>query len=55
VHISSPDGEAKYWLEPEVELAKNYRLTSKDLTRIEELITERREEITSAWVTHFRT
>lgn len=25
VHIVSGDGEAKFWLEPEIELAKNYR------------------------------
>ena len=25
VHVISGDGEAKFWLEPEVELAKNHR------------------------------
>ncbi len=25
VHVISTDGEAKYWLEPEITLAKNYR------------------------------
>ncbi len=24
VHVISGDGEAKFWLEPEIELAKNY-------------------------------
>jgi len=23
VHVHCPDGEAKFWLEPEIELAKN--------------------------------
>ena len=27
VHIYSVDGEAKYWLEPKLELAKKYKLT----------------------------
>lgn len=25
VHVTSGDGEAKFWLEPEIQLAKNYR------------------------------
>jgi len=24
VHVTSGDGEAKFWLEPDIELAKNY-------------------------------
>ena len=28
IHIESAEGEAKYWLEPNVELARNYRLSS---------------------------
>ena len=23
VHVQSPDGEAKFWIEPEIELARN--------------------------------
>ena len=53
VHITSPDGEAKFWLEPEVELAKNYRLSEKDLSRIRGLIIERESEIRDAWNSHF--
>jgi hypothetical protein len=26
------DGEAKFWLEPAIELAKNYRLNDRQLT-----------------------
>ncbi|MEL6711034.1 MAG: DUF4160 domain-containing protein, partial [Pseudomonadota bacterium] len=37
VHIISGDGEAKYWLEPEIELAKNHRYTRKQLKQIESL------------------
>ena len=33
VHIYSTEGEAKYWLEPKLELAKNYRLTKILLER----------------------
>jgi Domain of unknown function (DUF4160) len=31
IHIVSEDGEAKFWLEPEIELARNYRYTRKQL------------------------
>ncbi len=35
VHIVSEDGEAKFWLEPEIELARNYRYSRKQLKVIE--------------------
>ena len=53
IHVASADGEAKFWLEPEVELAKNYRLRSRDLTRIRQLIMERDEQIRDAWSEYF--
>ncbi len=54
VHVISGDGEAKYWLEPEIELAKNYRYTRKQLKLIESLIEDRYNEITKAWQKHFK-
>lgn len=30
VHVMSGDGEAKYWIEPTIELAQNHRLTDRD-------------------------
>lgn len=53
VHIVSGDGEAKFWLEPEIELAKNYRYTRKQLKDIEKLIEEHQNELISAWQQHF--
>jgi uncharacterized protein DUF4160 len=53
IHIESADGEAKYWLEPNVELARNYGLSAHDLRRIEQLIEEREQEIRDAWSRHF--
>ena len=38
VHVISGDGEAKFWLEPAVELAKNYNYSSGQLRTIESLI-----------------
>ncbi len=34
VHIHCADGGAKYWLEPTIELAINYRLSAHQLARI---------------------
>ena len=53
VHVISGDGEAKFWLEPEIELAKNSRYTRKHLKAIETLIEERRDELAHAWHSHF--
>jgi hypothetical protein len=33
VHVAHPDGEAKFWLTPQVHLAVNIGLTSKDRSR----------------------
>ncbi len=53
VHIHCGHGEAKFWLEPEIELAQNYGLTKKDLSIILELIEEHKDEIKHAWKKHF--
>jgi hypothetical protein len=53
VHVVSGDGEAKFWLEPEIELAKNHRYSRKQLKHIESLIEVRYNELISAWCQHF--
>ncbi len=53
VHIVSGDGEAKFWLEPEIELVKNHRYSRKQLKHIESLIEVRYNELVSAWHQHF--
>ena len=54
VHVISTEGEAKYWLEPEIELSKNYRYTRKQLKQIETLIEVHYDELIRAWKQHFR-
>lgn len=53
VHVQSPEGEAKFWLDPEIEVANNYQLSERDLKRIRELIVEHADEIRDAWNRHF--
>ena len=53
VHVHCGDGEAKYWLEPEIELARNYGLRRSQLKEIEQIIEERQDELRTAWQHHF--
>ncbi len=45
VHVYCGEGEAKFWLEPEIELARNHGLSRKQLKSIETIIEERQDEI----------
>ncbi|MDA8084181.1 MAG: DUF4160 domain-containing protein [Nitrospiraceae bacterium] len=49
VHISCPEGEAKFWLDPASELAKNYNLSRIQLKEIEEIIEVHYAEFKNAW------
>ena len=53
VHVVSGDGEAKFWLEPDLELAKNYGYNRQPLKEIESLVEDHRDELVSAWKQHF--
>lgn len=53
VHVTSPGGEAKFWLEPEIELARNHRYSRAQLNEIERIIEAHYDEFVSAWHRHF--
>jgi hypothetical protein len=53
VHVHCAEGEAKFWMEPKIELAQNYGLSSGDLRLVQQLIEEHQDEITGAWKQHF--
>jgi hypothetical protein len=55
VHVHCGDGEAKFWLEPDVELVKNYRLSKAQVAEIAALIRSHYDELKSAWEKHFGT
>ncbi|MFT5369784.1 MAG: hypothetical protein ACI8V2_004762 [Candidatus Latescibacterota bacterium] len=55
VHVLSGDGEAKFWIEPEIGLANNYGLTQKELRELKKIVQERRDEIEQTWREHFPT
>ncbi|CDH46613.1 MAG: DUF4160 domain-containing protein [Candidatus Competibacteraceae bacterium] len=53
VHVYHSNGEAKFWLEPAIELAQNYGLSAQELHEIESLVRLREQEIKNAWRRHF--
>ena len=54
VHVHAPEGQAKFWIEPEVALAQNYGLAEHRLIELERVVEERMDEIAEAWNKHFR-
>jgi hypothetical protein len=54
VHIATPDGIAKFWLEPTVALASYRNLSAKELRSIDELVREHQYDFKSAWDQHFQ-
>ena len=53
VHVSHPDGEAKFWLTPSIELARNIGLSATKLGQAERLVQARQQEIIDAWNDRF--
>ena len=54
IHISSPDGEAKFWIEPIVALAYHFKLSNKQLNELQKVVEERKNEIKKEWKKHFK-
>ena len=48
IHVYTGNGEAKFWMEPKIELAQNFGLSDKDLHTVQNLIEEHADEIRSA-------
>ena len=53
IHVHHETGEAKIWLDPEIVLAQNYRLSPARLAAALRLVQEHEDEIRAAWQTHF--
>ena len=53
IHVSSPNGEVKIWLEPNIQIAKNINLAQKELSLILKIVQERELEINEFWNKHF--
>lgn len=53
VHVQHASGEAKFWLEPEIELAVDYGLGTTRINAARKIIEEHGDEIRAAWGRHF--
>ena len=53
VHVQHADGQAKFWLEPEVALAQNYELSDRQISTALRLVRKHQSEIRAAWEKHF--
>jgi len=53
IHVSSPEGEAKFWLEPIIALAEHYNLNSRQLKELQKIVEARSDEIKKSWKKHF--
>ena len=53
VHVQSAEGEAKFWLEPRIELAQSYGLPPHEVNVALQLIRENEDVICRAWNDHF--
>jgi hypothetical protein len=53
VHVQTPDGEAKFWLEPEIQLAQNFGIKENELNDILKIIGAKADEFKALWNEHF--
>ena len=53
VHVAHPNGEAKFWLTPEVHLAVNIGLTPTQVRQAQAVVIAHLPEIEDAWKRHF--
>ena len=53
VHVQHASGEAKFWLEPQIELANDYGLGSRRIAAARRIIEEHYDDIRAAWKKHF--
>jgi hypothetical protein len=54
VHVERGDGEAKFWISPDVRVAYNDGMDAKALREALELVEANRERIEQAWHEFFR-
>ena len=54
VHVQCADGEANYWIEPSISLARNKGLSEAELRIVDQIIREHEHEIRIAVSIHLR-
>ena len=52
IHVVKAKNEAKYWLEPDIELAENFGFSSKELSFIEKILKENGDDFKIKFARH---
>ena len=53
IHVRNAESEAKFWLEPDISLARNDGFNSKELKEIFVIVETHRTQFTEAWYDYF--
>lgn len=53
IHVTKDNADAKFWLQPEVNVTYNKGFNARELAALSSVVAERREEIERAWDEHF--
>jgi len=53
VHVKSPEGEAKIWMEPAIEVDRSVGYNQSEMSEIIEQVERHRDEIEGHWREHF--
>jgi hypothetical protein len=53
IHVTHADGEAKFWLSPEISLASQRGLSAKQLLIAERFVQDHQMEMQDAWRNYF--
>jgi len=54
VHVISPDGEAKFWVEPIVSLVDYSGFSKRQLNFLQKIVEQHKNEIIKKWKKHFK-
>jgi hypothetical protein len=53
VHVASSEGEAKFWMEPTIELAMSHGIRDREIGVLQKIVESHEQEIRTAWTVHF--
>lgn len=52
IHVVKAENEAKFWLEPKIELAENFGFTNKELKKITKMVDDYGDEFKRLYAEH---
>ena len=52
IHVVKAENEAKFWLEPQIDLAENFGFTNKDLKKITKMVENYGDEFKRLYAEH---